>query len=240
MEQAFRLFCFPYSGASARIYASWSRKLPRWIEVHPVELPGRGWRASEPLETSMEGLVRRAQQSVLPHARAPFALFGHSLGAVLAYELACILTHQHCLGPSILFASGTAAPSQRNDARYARLDSDEQLVAELEQFEGTPREVLANAELMRLLLPVLRADFTVCGGYQYRPRPLLRCPIQVMVGREDITSEAQRVQAWRTHTSAACDVASFAGGHFFVHEDREALLDLVSRRLAELAPETRT
>lgn len=185
----------------------------------------------------MEGLVRCAEQSVLPHARPPFALYGHSLGAVLAYELACLLTHQHQLEPSIVFASGTSAPSQRDDVRYARLETDAELVAELEGLEGTPRAVLDSPELMSLILPVLRADFTICGRYRYRARPRLRCPIQVIIGRNDATTSAERVAAWRTHTSGACDVAWLAGGHLFIHESRAAVLDLVRRRLAHLAPQ---
>lgn len=233
-----QLLCLPYSGGSANLYLAWKKKLPPWIEVCPVELPGHGARIGSELETSMSRLVRRVAGDVLPSLRRPFALFGHSMGAVLAFELAhAVRTFRHGEEPLLLFASGTSAPSRRNDARYARIQSDADLLAELRSLRGTPEEVLGAPELMALILPVLRADLQICGNYRYVSRPRLRCPIQVLVGESDDTSLPGSVEAWREHTSGECSVERFPGGHFFIHSEEAAVLRLIERRLAELVLE---
>lgn len=228
-----RLYCLPYSGASAMVYGRWRRSLPADIEVRPLELPGRGRRFSEPLATDMVALARQLAAEISLELDRPYALFGHSLGGLLVHELAHALRERGCPPPRLLFASGTAAPSLRDTERFAADKTDAQLIADLRELNGTPEDILANEELMRLTLPVLRADFALCGGYQYRPRAPLNCPIQVLAGRQDSTTPAQ-LQAWRQETTGGFDLSLFDSGHFFIHDQANDVLALLQARLQPL------
>lgn len=220
------LLCLPYSGASAMVYSRWRRKLPAWVQLRPVELPGRGARMGEPLQTDMQALARQLAGEQRLVASAPYALLGHSLGALLAFELAHELQALGCPAPHALFACGTAAPTRREDydgKNWREPKSDQQLIDELRQLNGTPEEVLASAELMALTLPTLRADFLLCGRYAYRQRPPLACPLHVLGGDGDRASEEQLL-AWRQETRGAFSLHWFPGGHFFIHEHEEHVL----------------
>ncbi|WDY56198.1 thioesterase II family protein [Pseudomonas sp. PSKL.D1] len=227
------LLCLPYSGASAMVYSRWRRKLPAWLQVRPVELPGRGARMGEPLQTDMQALARQLAAEQRLATAAPYALLGHSLGALLAFELAHELRALGCPPPLALFACGTAAPTRREDydgKNWREPKSDDELKSELRELNGTPEEVLANAELMGLTLPILRADFMMCGRYAYRQRPTLPCPLHVMGGDADRASEEQLL-AWRKEGHSHFSLHMFPGGHFFLHEHEEAFLATLTEHL---------
>lgn len=227
------LLCLPYSGASAMVYSRWRRKLPAWLQVRPVELPGRGARMGEPLQTDMQALARQLAREQRQAASSPYALLGHSLGALLAFELAHELHALGCPPPSALFACGTAAPTRREDYdgnNWRAPKSDDELKHELRDLNGTPPEVLDNAELMSLTLPILRADFLLCGRYLYRQRPALQCPLHVLGGEADRASEAQLL-AWRQETQGAFSLHMFPGGHFFIHEHEDRVLGALTQAL---------
>lgn len=225
-----RLFCLPYSGASAMVYSRWRHSLPAAIEVIPVELPGRGRRFGQPLATDFQALGRQLASELAGQLDVPYALFGHSLGALLAHEVAHALRARGCTAPTRLFASGTAAPTRRDTQRFARLQSDEQLLAELRDLNGTPPELLANAELMALTLPVLRADFALCAHYRPLARPPLDCPIHVLAGHQD-SATREDLDAWGLETRGGCSLDLFDGGHFFIHEQAPAVLACVAGKL---------
>ncbi|AJO79711.1 thioesterase II family protein [Pseudomonas sp. MRSN 12121] len=222
------LLCLPYSGASAMVYSRWRRKLPDWLKLQPVELPGRGARFGEALQTDLAPLARQLAREHLAHTQAPYALFGHSLGALLACELAHALRQLGGPEPVALFASGTAAPSMRHeyDRDLAEPKSDAQLIEQLRTLNGTSEEVLANRELMSLTLPVLRADFLLCGSFRPQQRAPLKCPVHVLGGREDRASSEQ-LMAWRRETSGSFSVDMLSGGHFFIHEHEPKVLRLL-------------
>lgn len=227
------LLCLPYSGASAMVYSRWRRKLPGWLQVRPVELPGRGARLGESLQTDMQALARQLGREQRLAANTPYALLGHSLGALLAFELAHELQALGCPAPVVLFACGTAAPTRREDydAKHWRdPKSDAELIDQLRELNGTPEEVLANEELMSLTLPVLRADFLLCGRYAYRQRPALRCPLRVLGGKDDRVSEGQLL-AWRKESVGDFSLEMFPGGHFFIHEQEDRVLDVLATTL---------
>lgn len=166
-----RLFCLPYSGASAMTYSRWRRKLPAWLAVRPVELPGRGARMAEPLQTDLASLAQQLARELHDEVRqGPYAMLGHSLGALLACEVLYALRELGCPTPLGFFACGTAAPSRRAeyDRGFAEPKSDAELIADLRDLQGTPEEVLGNRELMSLTLPILRADFLLCGSYRHQ------------------------------------------------------------------------
>ncbi|MBH3339926.1 thioesterase [Pseudomonas mendocina] len=227
------LYCLPYSGASAMVYSRWRRKLPDWLVVRPVELPGRGSRLGESLQTDMCALARQLAKELMPELRHPYALFGHSLGALLAFELTHALRELGCPPPLMLFASGTAAPTRREDYEkgYAQAKSDEELVTELRELQGTSEEVLANRELMSLTLPILRADFLMCGRYRYQRRPLLGLPIHVLGGTTD-RSSLEQLQAWSEETACGFSLDMFEGGHFFIHEHEQRVLETIGDGLS--------
>ncbi|CAM4105428.1 Linear gramicidin dehydrogenase LgrE [Pseudomonas reidholzensis] len=230
---AVNLFCLPYSGASAMVYSRWRRKLPAWLQVRPVELPGRGARMAEPLQTDLQALARQLASEQRLAANTPYALLGHSLGALLAFELAHELQALGCPPPLALFACGTAAPTRREEydgIKWREPRSDAELIDELRELQGTPEEVLANHELMSLTLPILQADFLLCGRYSYRQRPPLGCPLHVLGGDAD-RANPEQLQAWGQETLGAFSVETFPGGHFFIHEHEDRVLGVLAEAL---------
>lgn len=230
-----RLFCIPYSGASAAVYARWPFLVPTAIAVHPVELPGRGTRADEPFDTDPHRLADRLAEELADRHRledpaVPYALFGHSLGALVAYELAHALIRRGAGSPRLLVASGTSAPAMRDDRDWRRPRSDSELIADLRAMGGTPEEVIASPELMEMVLPVLRADFLMCGAYAFRPREPLPCPIRVLGGeQDDVPGDA--LEGWRRETAGGFGLSLFPGGHFFIQAHQGAVLDRITRDL---------
>lgn len=226
------LLCLPYSGASAMVYSRWRRNLPSWLKLQPVELPGRGARYDEPLQTDMHALARQLAREHLSAAKGPYALFGHSLGALLACEMAYAFRDMGHAEPLALFASGTAAPTERSDydRDFAQPKTDEQLIDQLRTFQGTSEEVLANQELMSLTLPVLRADFMMCGRFRPHERTLLTCPVHVLGGKEDRATTEQLI-GWSKETSGSFSVDMMTGGHFFIHEHEPRVLRLIRDNL---------
>lgn len=225
-----QLFCLPHSGASAMVYARWRRLLPAWIDVQPVELPGRGRRFDEPFATNLRQLARQLTAEIAPATSRPYALFGHSLGALLALEMAHALSEQGAPAPRALLASGTEAPTRRNDAELRGTLTDASLIARLRSLGGTAPAVLEDAELLALTLPVLRADFHLCGHYQPLVRPPLNCPLHVFAGREDDASEAV-MQAWRQETRGAFSLDWFPGDHFFINSQESEVLGVLVAHL---------
>ena len=226
------LLCLPYSGASAMVYSRWRRKLPEWIKLQPVELPGRGARYGEPLHTDMRRLALQLAREQLATLKPPYALFGHSLGALLACEMAHALRSLGGPEPVALFASGTAAPTMRADydRGFAEPKTDAELIEQLRVLNGTSEEVLANEELMSLTLPILRADFHLCGRFAPLQRPLLKCPVHVLGGKTDRATPSQLI-GWSKETHGSFSVDILAGGHFFIHEHEAKVLRLIKDQL---------
>lgn len=228
-----QLFCLPYSGASAMFYSRWRRRVPSWLEIHPVELPGRGTRFGEELPSDLVSLAADLAKDIRRQLKQPYAIFGHSLGALLGFEVAHALSALGCPQPLSLCASGTSAPTRREDGRrgYDKPKTDDELITDLREFEGTPEEVLENEELLSLTLPILRADFLLCGLYRYRPRPSLGCHIHVLAGRSDDVSTEQLI-AWHEETTGDFSLDMFEGGHFFIHDEEPHFLRTLKKHLA--------
>ena len=226
------LLCLPYSGASAMVYSRWRRSLPQWLQVRPVELPGRGARFDEPLQTDMRALAMQLACEHSTTLQTPYALFGHSLGALLACEMAHALRALGLPEPVALFASGTAAPTLRSDydRGFSEPRSDLQLIEQLRDLQGTSEEVLGNEELMSLTLPILRADFLLCGRYSPIQRPLLTCPVHVFGGKADRATSEQLI-GWSQETHGSFSVDMLAGGHFFIHEQEARVLRAIKNHL---------
>jgi medium-chain acyl-[acyl-carrier-protein] hydrolase len=226
-----RLFCFPYSGAGASIYYRWNGQLPAGIDLCPVELPGRGSRLSEPPFSRIEPLAAAAAEALLPYLDRPFALFGHSMGALACFELARLLRRHHGLQPVRLIASGHPAPHVPDREPPIHALPEPEFVAKLRALGGTPEEVLANAELRALILPILRADFSACETYTYEPEAPLDCPISAYGGLEDREVPSEELSAWRSQTSGLFTSRLFPGNHFFIHSAQPLLLRSIARDL---------
>ncbi|WP_040268990.1 thioesterase II family protein [Pseudomonas rhodesiae] len=226
-----RLYCLPYSGASAMVYVRWRRALPDWLQVCPLELPGRGMRMDEPLQRDIEALAAQLAQEISRDLHTPYALFGHSLGGLLAFELAHALNVRNLPAPLALFASGTAGPASRDVSEYAVEKTDEQLIARLRELQGTAEEALANPELMQLMLPILRADFLLCGSFSYGERQPLGMPIHVFGGKQD-SVRADQLLDWQLEAASGFSLDLFDGHHFFIVQHESAVLRCL-RRYAE-------
>jgi surfactin synthase thioesterase subunit len=231
MPSTLSLLCLPCAGASATMYLRWRRLLPRWVEVVPVELPGRGGRLAEAFADDFEVLVERLCIEQAAVLQQPYALFGHSMGALLAHAMARRQQAQGGPLPAALVISASPAPSRRDTARFAALTDDESLVAELRRQGGTPDEVFVSPELMRLTLDILAADYRLCSGFRYRPAPALRLPVHALAGRHDSIA-AEHVAAWAEETAGHFTLDRFDGGHFFIRQHEPQVLDLLAARLA--------
>ncbi|WP_369981523.1 thioesterase II family protein [Xanthomonas bundabergensis] len=229
-----RLFCFAYAGGSAFNFASWRAALHPSVEICALQLPGRGARIAEPPIASMQTLLKSMAPAVTQHSNLPFAFFGHSVGALIAFELARYLRLHGVAGPQCLFMSGCQAPQFRSPSRQLQRLPDAAFIEELRGYNGTPAEVLESSELMTLMLPAIRADFALAENYAYRSGPLLQVPISVYAGKQDDNKGAGQVEGWSKETSASCRTTWFDEGHFFINTHRAAVLDQLNIELEEL------
>jgi medium-chain acyl-[acyl-carrier-protein] hydrolase len=197
-----------------------------------VQLPGRAGRIAEPPISSLDQIIGILSNIIASDASLPFALFGHSMGALLAFELT-----RHCARvglpmPVRLFASGCAAPQRRGAEKALHRLPDDELIAALADYNGTPPELLAHRELMALLLPMLRADFSLVGNYVYQNAPLLNVPITVLAGKDDQHVTFEQAAAWSLESSASSNVEWLDGDHFFIEQNTKSVLDCIRRHLA--------
>lgn len=227
-----RLFCFPYAGGSDFIFRKWSDRLPISIEVWAANLPGRGRRFNERPYTSLAPLVDALANAITEYLDRPFAFFGHSMGATVAFELAQVLRAKHDTEPSRLLVSARSAPHipERKPPTYAL--PDDKFIDELRRLNGTPKEVLDSTEFVEFILPVLRADSELIQTYRYEQKPPLDCPITAFGGLEDAEVPLEDLRGWSEHTKGAFALKTFPGDHFFLHAFQRELLDEVSIALA--------
>jgi medium-chain acyl-[acyl-carrier-protein] hydrolase len=203
------------------------------VEVRPVQLPGRETRFREPAFTRLAPLVEAMAEPLRGYLDRPFALFGHSLGALVAFELARRLQRGTGLQPVCLFVSGCGAPQTRSPESSIHKLPAAEFREELRRLNGTPPEVLENDELMDLLLPTLRADFALCETYAYSPGPPLDCPVSALGGLGDDTVSRQDLDAWREQTTGPFRLRMLPGDHFFLQTNQRLLLQAVARELIE-------
>lgn len=226
-----RLFCLPYAGSGVSIFRTWPDGLPSDVEVCPIQLPGRGSRMAETPFTRMAPLVQALSQALRPLLDKPFAIFGHSLGAIIGFELACELRRQSGPPPVHLFVSAHRAPRIPLRDRLIHALPDGEFLDELRHLNGIPEQVLAEAELMRLMLPILRADFAVFETFRDTAGPPLDCPISAFGGLRDDRVAPADLAAWRERTAGPFARRMFPGDHFFMNTARPLLLQALSQDL---------
>jgi medium-chain acyl-[acyl-carrier-protein] hydrolase len=234
-----RLCCFPYAGGSAWIHRQWTEWLPIGVEVAAIQLPGRGHRASEPPYVRLQPLLDELEGTLIPYDDVPFAFFGHSLGSLIAFELARRLA-SYGSGPAHLFVSGRPAPGTPRRRPAIHELPDREFLEQVGRFNGLPAAVLANVELRELLLPVLRADFTVSETHHHVPGPRLSCPISAFGGDGDEDVTRHDLERWAEQTNSACTIEIFPGDHFFIHTAERSLLARLSESLRGIVDELAT
>ena len=230
-----RLFCFPYAGGGASAYRGWASVLPADLEVCPVQLPGRESRLREPAFNRPEPLILALADALQSHLGLPFAFFGHSMGAMLSFELARELRRRGGPLPVHLFVSGRRAPQVPAREEDIHDLPEPEFVAKLRELNGTPEEVLQHAELMRLLIPVLRADFAVNETYVFRSEEPLDLGISAFGGLGDAEVTREDIVGWSEHARGPFRLRMLPGDHFFLHSARDLIAESVARDLAEIA-----
>jgi medium-chain acyl-[acyl-carrier-protein] hydrolase len=210
-------FCLPFAGGGASFYRAWAQFVPPSIALCPVQLPGREERLFEQPFDRLQPLVAAAADELLPFLPNRYVLFGHSMGALVSYELAQALRDRGAPLPLHLFVSGAPAPHRAGESEPIYALPEDQFLAALARYGGLPEEVLRSRELLNLLLPRLRADLAVTGTYTYTARPPLDCPITAFGGSDDPAVPRDTLEAWGEHTLGAFEAELFPGGHFFVN-----------------------
>jgi medium-chain acyl-[acyl-carrier-protein] hydrolase len=227
------LFCLPFAGGGASAFCNWQEALGAGVEVRALQLPGReNLFDLQPL-ANMGALADHLLPQMLAHRARPFAVFGHSLGALVGYEL-CRRLDALDLVPRVLFASARNPPHASRSAPLHSL-TDQALKLRLREFGGTPQRVLDNDGLMQQILPILRADLRVAETYLPPPAPPLRCPIVACGADDDVLAAPATMQAWDRYTSTGFELVHFTGGHFFLRTAQASLLALIRSTLAGTA-----
>lgn len=229
---ALRLFCFPYAGLGASVFRSWPTLFPSTIELVLMQPPGREGRWGVKPFMDMSSLADSATEALVHHLGVPFAFFGHSLGALASFEVARRLRRQGRPQPFCLFTSAHRAPQLPNPHPEIHGLGDREFVDQIcKQYGGIPQAVLDNPDLVELMLPCLRADFSVFEGYVYSDEPPLDCPIRAFGGTRDRRVSEPEVQAWAAQTAKGFRQQMFEGDHFFLNDQRDALISSIMKDL---------
>lgn len=231
----FRLFCFPYAGAGASAYNQWSRELSNVFEVFSIQLPGRENRIMEKPHTSMEELIACLAEDFHPYMDERTVFFGHSMGALIAFELTRYISNHYDKKPLHLFLSGTRHPDEQSFTRTIHDLPREEFIEELKRRNGTPEEFFENTELIDLILPYVRADFQICETYNYEVAQPINVPISSLSGDSDPFINKQFLEKWREETTSNFESVLFKGDHFYLHgEDKDKLKEYIKNTVTNL------
>ena len=227
-----RAFCFPYAGLGPSVFRTWVSEFPAHVEVCLMQPPGREGRWADRPFVAVDALATGAAEALLPHLTIPYAFFGHSLGALVGFEVVRRLRRRGAPLPLHLFVSAHRAPQLPNPHPAMRGLPDADFVDQIcRQYGGIPQAVLDNPDLMELMLPCLRADLTAYETYEYREDEPFAFPITAFGGRSDKRVSEAEVRGWQDQTRDSFSVQMFDGGHFFLHTHRDELLSVIGREL---------
>lgn len=226
-----RLFCLPYAGGSSAIFYRWSEYLSPAIEVCAVQLPGRDGRFALQPYRSMGPLVEAVRNAILPFLDKPCVVFGHSLGALIAFELVRSLHDRGAPRPLSLLVSAAVAPHLAKSPDRLHLLPDDELITQLELLQGTRKEIFQHPEVVQLLLPTIRADLQVFETYIHQTGPPLPCSVAVFGGIDDTRIAASGLEHWRHHTRSEFSLTMLPGDHFFIHSACRLLVERIESYL---------
>ncbi len=234
-SQKFRLFCFPFAGGGTLSYRSWTEALKPLAVVCPASLPGREARLNEPAIDRMETLLDALEREIEPYLGTPFAFYGHSMGAIIAFELVRRLSKNGRPLPLALFVSGARAPQFRLGHQPPPEPSDTELLEQLRKLDGMPREILENPALLAVAIPALRADTRLYRNYVYYPGSPLPVPVYAYGGSADPNVQRFHIEAWKQQTTGQFTCREFAGGHFFIQSAQKEFLKSLKSDIAQLS-----
>ncbi|WP_210583623.1 thioesterase II family protein [Streptomyces sp. GESEQ-35] len=237
-DSSVRLVCLPHAGGAASFYFPLSKALAPTVDVLAVQYPGRQDRRHEPHITVLSDMADEIFAAVRHLDDRPLALFGHSMGAVLAYEIALRMQDAGLPAPLRLFASGRRSPSS---TRGEKVDprSDEQIVAELLRLSGTPAALIADPEIREMIMPAIRSDYQAVMAHRCEPGRKLECPLTVLTGDSDPRVSIAEAVAWEEHTTGPTELQVFPGGHFYLVDQSAPVTALLADRLARQDAATR-
>lgn len=230
-----RLICFPHAGGSASYFFPVATALAPEFDVRAVQYPGRQDRRHEPLIETVGELATQISDAIEPVMRGPVAFFGHSMGAVLAFEVARRFEERGGAGPITVFASGRRAPSViRDDSARARDDAT--VIEEMRKLGGTDSRVLADREMLDMVLPAIRNDYRAVANYRPTEHVRIAAPIVVLTAVDDPRTTVAEARAWHDHTSAGGAIHTFEGGHFYLESRGSEVISLIAETLRDLVP----
>jgi medium-chain acyl-[acyl-carrier-protein] hydrolase len=229
-----RLFCFPYAGGSASTYSSWSKAVSAEVEIWPIQLPGRQNRLSEPPLAQIAAMVQELTSPLQDYLDIPFAFFGHCMGAHLCFELTRQLRSQGAPLPEHLFVAARRAPQLLDPNTHCHQLSDPIFLKAVSNLNGLPGEFVENKELVRLMMPTLRADFKAAETYTYTHEEPLDCAISAFGGTEDYSVTTNELVAWHHQTTGMFRFHHFPGDHFFIHSHQASLLKTIFHEIAQI------
>jgi surfactin synthase thioesterase subunit len=227
------LVCFPHAGGSASFFYPVSDALQSTLQVVALQYPGRQDRRHERPLTTIAELADESFAALRPLTDRPLAFFGHSMGATLAFEVAVRMQREPAAAPVTLFASARRAPSRHREETVHRRD-DDGIVAELKNLSGTDSRLMGDEELLRMILPAIRSDYTAAETYRYQPGPMLDCPIVALVSDSDPKVTVDEARAWADHTTGGFELHTFSGGHFYLAQHQRTVINLISDQLLSL------
>lgn len=232
MKRKINLFCLHFAGGNKYSYRDYAEKSPDFLHIIPLESPGRGARMREPLISDINLLVDDFYRQVCTRVdEAPYAIYGHSMGGLVAYLLAQKLTlHQHSL-PIHLFITGTTGPSSPSRTEKKRhLMEKTEFLQEIKELGGMPEEILKSEELLQYFEPILRSDFMVSENYVHRDNYPLSVPFTVITGTEE-DMEIEDIKLWQKETTALVDFRRMPGNHFFIYQYAQEIIDVITKKL---------
>lgn len=228
-----RLFCFPYAGGGAGVFRDWHHHLPDFVELICIQPPGRETRFKDTLISDLNVYVAQLSESIPEYLDLPYIFFGHSVGALIGHELLLALGKLGITPAEHFVISGHSAPTDKRQY-YEKIThlSDAMFLERLPDYGGTPDIILNNPELMEVYLPILRSDFLL-SEHKQTPNIKLDCPISVMGGEEDRIC-CDNLALWAEETSKNCDIHVYPGGHFFINESKQQVLDTLNELILNL------
>ncbi|MFI5983579.1 thioesterase II family protein [Streptomyces sp. NPDC051555] len=226
-----RLLVLPHAGGSASFYHAWGTSFDDATEVMVARYPGRHDRLAEPCVETMDELADQVTAALLPHLDVPLTLFGHSMGASLAHEVALRLERAHGVRPAALHVS-SRKPPHRLAPRTLHTEDDDALIAEVRRLGGTEDALLDDPDLREIVLPAIRGDFTIVGTYGPRAATPVGCPVHAHIGEEDPSTSVADMGAWADIAPAGFDLQVLPGGHFYLTRQHATLTGAIARQLA--------
>lgn len=219
LPPSIHLFCFPYAGGNASIYDKWPAFFPPKIKVHSIEYPGRGGKSREKLIPNLNSLLENLEKEIvlkLPR-EIPFAFFGHSLGAIIAFELALLFKDKYDLKPIALFLSGSPSPEIVSSFPSMVSMSDQEFIEAIQELNGTPTTLIQTEEFKNFFLPILRNDFSLLDGYSKQRLQTLTTPLILFGGKKDTKAPLVDIEKWKGWTQLETTLHEIEGDHFFIH-----------------------